>query len=266
MRLALFADVHGNPWALESILRAIRREKPDQVIFLGDALLRVPAPKESIELIRSIPHISIRGNYDWFVIGGFPGQERRFQEEPFLPDEIAWTKEQLSADDLKYLDDMPLTVRLFEGTPQEVVLCHASPGKAFGGIFPPPEKHDWGMTDDQVRPLLEGESAPTVLCAHTHAVMDRRIDRYRVINPGSVSLGWNQHAEMDAYARWALITWNGRDWDVDFRAEAYPTKPVWDAYLKWPLWPMVRNYPKPKWWGEKAEYFANNAAAARSSS
>lgn len=228
------------------------------ILFLGDAVLRVPAPRESMALIRSIDAQGVRGNYDWFVIGNFPRQEERFVEEPFLPDEVAWTKELLSDEDLDYLHQLPITFRLFEGTPMEVVVCHASPGRAFGGLFPHPDVHRWGMSDEECLALLEGEPAPTVLCAHTHAVMDRTVGRYRIINPGSVSLGWNERDQMDGLARWALLTWKNGNWQVEFHTETYPHEPVWEAYLRWPLWPKLRDYPKPKWWGERVREFAES--------
>lgn len=262
MRIAAFADVHGNWWAMEAVFEAIRRERPDLVVFLGDAILRVPAPRETMERLRAFNHQPVRGNYDWFVIGGFPGEEERLRREPFLIDEVAWTRQQLSADDLAYLEAMPIDRRLFPGEPQELLACHASPGKAFGGIFPPPEAHPFGMSDEACLALLEGETAPTLLCGHTHAAMDRQIGPYRVINPGSVSLGWNERDEMDGYARWALLDWDGRRWRVSFRREGYDHRRVWEAYRNWPLWPQTRRYEKPRWWGERARRFALGAEAA----
>jgi hypothetical protein len=74
VRVALFSDVHGNAVALAAVLTAIRRESPDVVAFLGDAVLRVPMPAETMALLRSLPHIAVRGNYDWMLaVGLIPG-------------------------------------------------------------------------------------------------------------------------------------------------------------------------------------------------
>lgn len=261
--MAVFGDVHGNVWALDAVLQAIEAAKADVSIFLGDAVLRVPAPREAMERLRASVDLAVRGNYDWFVIGGFPGEAERIAREPYLPAEVAWTRRQLTPQDVAYLERLPLTTRLFEGTEMHLVVAHASPGKAFGGLFPPPGQHRWGMTDAACRALLEGEPAPTILCGHTHAVMDRRVGRYRILNPGSVSLGWNRADEMDGLARWALLEWEPGGWRVEFREEEYDHRPVWEAYRRWELWPELCRYEKPRWWGERAREFAERCADVR---
>lgn len=256
MRIATFADIHGNAWALEQVLADIALAAPDLVLFLGDALIRVPAPRQTMDLLMGVEHQAVRGNYDWFITGGFPGEERRLIKEPFLIDEIAWIKQQLRADQLKYIADLPLTLRFFTGTPQEIVVCHASPGRVFGGLFPSPQEHHQGMTDEQCLDLLQGEAAPLAICGHTHAVMDRRVGEYRIVNPGAVSLGWNEYDQVDGLAHWALLTWCGTEWQVEHRTAGYDHRAVWQSYSNWELWPYMRQFDKPLWWGEKAHSFA----------
>jgi len=38
MNIAIFSDIHGNADALEVILKDIKKQKFDSVIFLGDAI------------------------------------------------------------------------------------------------------------------------------------------------------------------------------------------------------------------------------------
>jgi predicted phosphodiesterase len=260
VRIALFSDVHGNAVALAAVLAAIQRESPDVVAFLGDAVLRVPMPAETMALLRSLPHIAVRGNYDWMLTGDFPNREERFAAEPFLPAEIAWVGEQLSTEDTTYLDQLPMTVRLFSGTPQEIVLCHASPGKCFGGLFKV-NSHFKPMTDEQALALLEGEPATLIACGHTHCGMDRTVGRYRIINAGSVSLGWNLQDTADDRAWWALLDWRPEGWQVQFRSASYDHIRVWQAYEAWELWPLMQEHRKPRGWGEAVNQWAMRQAA-----
>lgn len=60
MKIFILSDTHGET---ERAVEAIRREKPDQIIHLGDCL------RDAEELERSIPYTplcSVPGNNDWF--------------------------------------------------------------------------------------------------------------------------------------------------------------------------------------------------------
>ncbi|MGI6543853.1 MAG: metallophosphoesterase family protein [Limnochordia bacterium] len=255
MRIALFSDVHGNAVELAAVLEAIQQESPDVVAFLGDAVLRVPMPAGTIALLRSIPHIAVRGNYDWIFTGNFPNKGKRFEVEPFLPTEIAWVREQLTTEEITYLEQLPMTVHLFQGTPQEIALCHASPGRCFGGLFKV-DSHYKPMSDEQVLALLEGESAPLIACGHTHSCMDRTVGRYRIINAGSVSLGWNPQDVTDDRAWWVLMDWQHQGWQIRFRSVSYDHRRVWQAYQEWELWPLMQEYTKPRGWGKAVQKWA----------
>lgn len=257
MRIGVFGDVHGNAWALEAALKSMKRTGVDLVVFLGDALIRVPAPAETMALLLSVPHLAVRGNYDQFLIDAAAGEGGpTCVPEPFR-DEVAWTLEQLSDEELAYLIAMPETIRLFEGEPRSVVVCHGSPGRVSEGLFPV-YSHYKRMSDEDCLELLQGEPARTVLAGHTHAVMDRQVGAYHILNPGSISLGWNEEDRMDGLARWGLLEWSGGRWRMQVQAVEYDHASVWQAYEKWPLWPQVRQFTKPRWWAEAARSFAHS--------
>src|SRR5690606_38169766 len=149
----------------------MKRTGVDLVVFLGDALIRVPAPAQTMALLRSVPHLAVRGNYDQFLIDAAGGEADRDRVPEHFEEEVAWTLEQLTDVDLAYLTAMPDTLRLFAGEPQSLVVCHGSPGKVSEGLFPA-NSHYKRMSDADCLKLLAGEPARTVLAGHTHAVMD----------------------------------------------------------------------------------------------
>jgi predicted phosphodiesterase len=42
------------------------------------------------------------------------------------------------------------------------------------------------MTDEDVHPFLQGCSAGLICVGHTHQQINRRVDRWRILNPGSI--------------------------------------------------------------------------------
>jgi len=101
--LALLADVHGNWPALESALRALRKEGISRGIVLGDTVGYGPEPLRCIEAIAEAGLDVIKGNHDHAVASGYvsPG---------FSADArwvIEWTRARLPAWALSWLDDLP---------------------------------------------------------------------------------------------------------------------------------------------------------------
>ncbi len=52
MRVALISDIHGNRVALETVLAAIERDAPDQIVCLGDVAAMGPDPGGTLDLLR----------------------------------------------------------------------------------------------------------------------------------------------------------------------------------------------------------------------
>lgn len=252
MRIAVFADIHGNATALEAVLNDVRRARPGEVVFLGDALLRVPMPAETMELLRAENPMAVGGNYDRIVCRSLPNLEERFAQEPYLDAEIAWTCDRITPEDQAYLRALPSCIRLFAGTWQEVCFVHGSPF-SFRGLFPQ-------MSDDECMALLRDEPASTIVCGHTHAAMDRTVGRYRIVNPGSVMLGRGPSGSMDGRAWWILLSWDGSRWRVKFRSTEYDHRRVWEAFATWHLLPLMQQHEERRHHIEQARRWAEHRA------
>ena len=64
MRLATLSDVHGNVYALRSVLEDIDQQRIDQAYCLSDLVGYGANPNEVIELIRERQIPTVMGNYD----------------------------------------------------------------------------------------------------------------------------------------------------------------------------------------------------------
>ncbi len=119
MRHAILADIHGNLVAFEAVLQHIKRQGGvDELWCLGDIVGYGPQPRECIQLLREYDHISIAGNHDLAAID-------KIDISDFNPNAAAaclWTADQLDAESVTYLDNLPMTLRRSDFT-----LVHGSP-------------------------------------------------------------------------------------------------------------------------------------------
>jgi predicted phosphodiesterase len=119
MRSAIVADIHSNLAALTAVLDDIeRRGGVEEVWCLGDIVGYGPDPHQCIELLRQHNHVCVAGNHDWAAIG-------KIDTSTFNPDAAAashWTVQQLSPEDVRYLESLALVIERGDFT-----LVHGSP-------------------------------------------------------------------------------------------------------------------------------------------
>jgi len=119
MRYAIIADIHANLAAFKAVLDHIeRRGGVEEIWCLGDVVGYGPDPCQCIELLRQYNHVCIAGNHDWAAIGKAALSE-------FNPDAAIacrWTAQQLSPEDIKYLESLPEVIQK-----EDFTLVHGSP-------------------------------------------------------------------------------------------------------------------------------------------
>ena len=148
MKLLIASDIHGSAAFCRNLIEAIKREKADKVLLLGDILYHGPrndlpkdyAPKEVIAMLSSLADriLAVRGNCEAEV------------DQMVLPFPCMA--------DYAMLQDGNLSFYLTHG-------------------------HLWSPS--KLPPLPSGT---LFLCGHTHIKLDETIDGIRCLNPGSVSI------------------------------------------------------------------------------
>lgn len=119
MRSAILADIHANLPAFEAVLRDIDdRGGVEQIWCLGDVVGYGPDPSACIALLRQRPHVCVAGNHDWAAIGKLDISDFN----PHAATACRWTGDQLSPEDMGYLEDLPLTL-----TQGDFTIVHGSP-------------------------------------------------------------------------------------------------------------------------------------------
>jgi predicted phosphodiesterase len=102
MRFAILADIHSNLEALEVVLADAKQEHCTHYACLGDVVGYNANPKECLDIVQGLGMPCVRGNHDEYcsvdnALDGF---------NPQAAEAVEWTREQLSAEDRKWLRDL----------------------------------------------------------------------------------------------------------------------------------------------------------------
>jgi predicted phosphodiesterase len=233
-RLAALYDVHGNLPALEVVLA----EAGDALLVFGGDMAAGPLPAETLDRIMELDALVIRGNAD-----------RELLSDPLpsggLIDE--WVGAQLEDRHREFIASLPEQVEVEVEGLGRVLFCHGSPRSDEEMILTT-------TPDEWLREMLDGVEADVVVCGHTHMQFDRRVDRWRVVNAGSVGLAYGAPG-----AHWLLL-----GPDVEHRRTPYDSDSFADRVesLDWSIAERfaeenIRNFPTET---EALEFFEKVAA------
>ncbi len=241
MRLAVFADVHGNLPALEAALADIEGSGDFDLIWcLGDLAAVGGQAHECVQRLRALRERHgddkfkiIGGNTDRYLVTGerFP-QAPPTEESAFaayregilnMSAVFEWNMRQLIWEDFDLLRgilgrELQVTVPGYGA----VIGFHAIPGDDEAMSLLP------DSAEEEAADALLDRAGWLALCGHTHLAMDRRVGHWRVINPGSVGMS----AGHPGNAEWARLEWNDGDLKVEFRRLPYDpaaTLRQWEA-------------------------------------
>ena len=206
MKIAVFADVHSNLDALETVLDHIDRWCPDRVLVGGDIINRGPNPRACTERIVARAEAEewgmICGNHERYVLkygkGNLPERGPEFE----IIRHAKWTYDQLDGL-VEPLEALPFQWDMTDESGNEFRMVHASMLGDRKGIFP----------DDSEESLREKIApAPEVLVVgHTHRPLIRTVDGTLIVNVGAVGAPFDQ----DPRAAYAQMTLEDGTWKAE---------------------------------------------------
>ena len=177
MRIAVFADVHGNLPALEAVLAEIAGSGADLVINLGDCASGPLWPRETMERLAEVDAVTVRGNHDRQVAS-------LALQAMGTSDSFAYA--QLSPAQRSWLGALPMSQAPAAG----VLAFHAAPDRDNSYLL---DEIRAGRlvraAHGEIQARLGAADARIVLCGHSH-----RPDAVQlpggplILNPGSVGL------------------------------------------------------------------------------
>ncbi|MYA77072.1 MAG: metallophosphoesterase family protein [Gemmatimonadetes bacterium] len=221
MKIAVFADVHSNLDALETVLDHIDRWRPDRVLCAGDIINRGPKPRECTERVVTRAMAEdwglIYGNHERYVLkygrGNLPDLGPEFE----IIRHAKWTYDQLAGQAsqsgqagldrsdclVERLEALSFQWSMTDEAGNEFRMVHASMLGDRKGIFP----------DDTEASLREKIApAPKVLVVgHTHRPLIRTVDDALVVNVGAVGAPFDR----DPRAAYAQMTFEAGAWKAE---------------------------------------------------
>jgi len=190
MRIAVIGDVHGNKYALESVLQDIKTRDVDTLVCMGDLVGYMPFPHEVIENIRENHILVIKGNHDERIAGLDRVTDQTFKDVSYEDAQKSasalYINKLLSEADVEYLKTLPDQIKLEIGA-YKVLFVHGSPNSISEYMY------------DDVE-LLNGigqfANANVIVSGHTHLPYHTQSEGIHYLNPGSV--GKPKHGNSNA--------------------------------------------------------------------
>lgn len=221
MRIALISDIHGNAFALDTVLSDVQAQGVDQIVCLGDAIQGGAQPAATVRRLRELGCPIVMGNADaWLLTGQETGNEGVTAAQEAARQ---WSLAQLNDDERAFIAAFAPTVRI-PLTERDTLLCfHGSP-TSFDDIILPTTPYE------TVRQYMDGHDAAWFAGGHTHLQQVRRVGTGFFCNPGSVGVACNneqaaEQTHLDPWAEYAIVTATASSVSVEFRRIALAMAP-----------------------------------------
>ncbi len=94
MHIAIIADIHGNSWALDAVLRDIECKNIQQIVNLGDCLLGPLDPAGTADRLIDLNLLTIQGNDDRVLLTPpeHPSAATTYTLEHLKPAHLEWVR------------------------------------------------------------------------------------------------------------------------------------------------------------------------------
>lgn len=230
MQIAIFSDVHGNPYACEAVLDAIEEEcQPDAIVAAGDLCLGGSDPAKCIDLLMSAGAVGVCGNTERYIRmpERIPDDEPHRRKWDVIQPVAYWVRDQLSPRQMDWLMALPFEMRFSPGGEDrdDLLVVHANPKDLDFNIYPPVgEQNDlWGEVrqpdnDPILSRYLEGVLPGVIAFGHFHYPFIRLWEGKRLVNVACCSL---PGIDYDLRARYSIFTWENREWNIVQRSVRY---------------------------------------------
>jgi putative phosphoesterase len=236
MSIALVADIHGNLAALDAVLAAIDRDRPDRVVCLGDVAAMGPQPREVLARLRERAITVVMGNADAELLDPSSMPEDSDNARKFKAMTL-WAANQLDAVDRTFLASFLPTIEIALGT-RRLHCCHGSPRGFDDEITPTTPAVD-------LVSMLDGVAAGLIAGGHTHVRMLRSWQGRELVNPGSVGLAYeffpDGSVRIPPWAEFAILSATDDAVGIDFRRVPYDRDATLRAMRQ-------RELPHAAWW------------------
>jgi putative phosphoesterase len=235
MKIAFISDIHGNLPAFEAVVKDLRQEQVDSVIFLGDLVFYGLYPRQCYDLLLSLdPLCCIKGNTDANLeeLASFvPVTE----EEHLIHENMVYCAKRLSTEARTTIASWPIAKRLTFGN-ETIIACHGSPYHF---------KDHLALESSQLgelTPQIEQEKVSHIFCGHTHIPQIFQLGKTQIVNVGAIGYSFDR----DIRASYCLATIEKGMWTNEIKRVEYPMQEYAEKILASPLfgyklWYILKN-------------------------
>jgi hypothetical protein len=239
MRIAVFADNHGNPYSTRAVLKAISNVGLfDAVVAAGDVCSGGSDPAACVDMLQAAEVQVVYGNADEFVFASpkEPPAEIYRARWNQIARNSRWAAEKLGEDRVNWLRERPFELRFSptRNTWDDLLIVHANPKDVHTHIFPPEEiqRELFGEVhqpdnDPVLTDLLLGTQAAIMAHGHFHYTFERFVHGIRLVNVSPCSFS---RFDPDRRARYTIFAWDG-EWQVERRYVDYDFRQEREALL-----------------------------------
>jgi len=169
MKYGVFSDIHSNLEALEAVLEALKKEKVDRYLCVGDIVGYAANPRECLKIVKDLNCPAVCGNHDRAVTdlldySSFNDAARAAVE---------WTKGNLNDREKDYLRGLPFTYE--EG---QITMVHGSLDR--------PEEFEYLLDEEAAVRTIKLCKTKICFVGHTHQPFEYYRGMKFLVNVGSV--------------------------------------------------------------------------------
>lgn len=215
-RLAVLADIHGNLPALHAIVDDMAPFDIDHVVVVGDMVNWGPFSAEVLEYILARGWSMIRGNNEYYLLDYQTDRAPEGWKHFTMP---RWLLTQLNGRLHHVLACLPDELQLRFPDAPPVRVCHGFPGNPWETVF-------WETPEGVIREALADVKETTYICAHSHIALDRQVDGWHILNPGSAGAPLDRNPDVS----YMILDGDSSGWRAMFRRVAFDLVSVLDAF------------------------------------
>lgn len=175
IKIAVVSDIHGNSWALESVLADIRKRGINEIYDLGDSLYGPLDPMGTFDLIKKNNIKSISGNEDRLILentGKVPENNT-----------LRYVLHSLDTEAISWLRSLPFTRQIYN----DLFLCHGTPSSDTEYLVEELKGDFVALKSEELlKESFKTTNEKIVLCGHSHCQRIVEACEKIIINPGSV--------------------------------------------------------------------------------
>lgn len=182
VKVAVFADIHSNKKALEACVKDAKMLGATEFIVAGDIISDWHEPNETINIIKELTPLVIKGNKEQAIC-----EYKAVRELWDIYDEYAsllWTYKELTSDNLDYINNLPKVLTCVHDE-LAIRVVHGSPFSVNEAMY---LENDG---ENRIKTALGQIPEDVLIFSHTHQQCLVREGIKIAVNPGSVGCHYN---------------------------------------------------------------------------